>query len=229
VTAQFTPRKRLDRTLILPPLLIGTLGTVGAVALYILIPGFQPIELLLLLIVVGFGAAGYRQGIVRGAMTIVILYLATGIGATFYRIPAPYVSGIRRLFGLILAGDVVSSEVSKSIDRDSLALSFCLLTVVLWVAFEAISRASFRDTGLPRLGILDKLGGVIVHLAIGVLVASLLFNAIGYGRSRHVHNEALLRSRLNRVLSIHYNAQSFWFSGTPPPIYVYDLDLPRER
>lgn len=211
------------------PLLIGTLGTVGVIALYFLVPQLQLIELALLLVVVGFGAVGYMQRTVRGIMTAVFLYIATGVAAALYPIPAPYVGGIRRLFALIFAGDVASGELSKSVDRGSLALSFILLTAVLWVALEAIGRASFRDTHLPRLGILDNLGGAIVHLVIGVLVVSLLFNAIGYGRLRRVHDEALLRPTFNQVLHIHYSTQSFWFQGMPPPLYTYDLDLPRER
>jgi uncharacterized membrane protein required for colicin V production len=225
------PRKRSDKKSI-PPLLIGALGTVGAVALYLLVPGLQFIELVLLLVVVGFGAVGYMRGIVRGAMTIVLLYVATGIAATLYPIPAPYVAATGQFFALIFTGHALSGELdvsNQNVGGGSLALSFALLTVVIWVALEAIGRVASRDTSLPRLGILDNLGGVVVHLVIGTLVASLLFNAIGYGPSWRVHDKALLRRRFNQVLAIHYNAQSFWFPRTPPPIYVYDLDVPRER
>jgi hypothetical protein len=214
-------------------LLIGVLGTAGVVALYFLVPGVQIVDLALLLVVVAFGALGCAQGIVRGAMTAVMLYIATGMAATFYPVPAPYVGTIQRLFGLMFAGDTLRGDLGASIGenvtRDSLALSFGLLTVVTWVTLEAIVRTSFQDTHLPSLGILDNVGGFIVYLAIGALVASLLFNAIGYGRLRRVHNQALLRPRFNQVLTVHYTAQSFWFPERPPPIYVYDLDLPRER
>jgi uncharacterized membrane protein required for colicin V production len=232
MTVQFDkPRKRSDRKSI-PSLLIGALGTVGVVALYLLVPGFQFIELVLLLVVVGFGAAGYNRGIIRGAMTIALLYVATGVAATLYPIPAPYVAATGQFFALVFTGNALSGELdvaNQNVGGGSLAISFVLLTVVTWVALEAIGKVAFRDTSLPRLGILDNLGGVVVHLVIGALVASLLFNAIGYGQLRPAHNKALLRRRFNQVLSVHYNAQSFWFPRTPPPIYVYDLDVPRER
>ena len=232
MTVQFDkPRKRSDRKAI-PSLLIGALGTVGVVALYLLVPGFQFIELVLLLVVVGFGAAGYNRGIIRGAMTIALLYVATGVAATLYPIPAPYVAATGQFFALVFTGNALSGELdvaNQNVGGGSLAISFVLLTVVIWGALEAIGRVAFRDTSLPRLGILDNLGGVVVHLVIGALVASLLFNAIGYGQLRPAHNKALLRRRFNQVLSVHYNAQSFWFPRTPPPIYVYDLDVPRER
>ena len=206
---------------LVPPLILGTLGTVGVVTLYSLVPSFQTIDLVLLLIVVCFGAVGYTQGIVRGTMTIIILYVATGVAATFYRMAAPFVGAIQQVAALDLNAD------SVNMGHGTLALSFSLLTVITWVVLEAIGRLSFRDTSLPGLGTLDNLGSMLIHVVIGILVTSLLFNAIGYGRSRRVHDEALLRPRFNQVLYLHYTAQSFWFPSKPPPIYVYDLNLPR--
>lgn len=229
---QFKPRKRRVEQLI-PPLLIGALGTVGVVALYILVPGFQPIELPLLLIVVAFGAAGYVQGIVRGGMTALILYMATGIAAALYPILAPYVGATQHALALLFTGDLFGAErgthVDMTVDYNSLALSFILVTVILWIALEATMRASFRDTRLPSLGFLDNVGGLLVYLAIGFLVATLLFNALGYGPSRRAHDQALLRPWFNQALAIHYTTQAFWFPRQPPPIYVYDLHLSYER
>lgn len=228
MTAQFQPRRRTTRTPI-APLAIGALGTAGVVALFFLVPGVQFIDLALLLVVVGFGALGCKQGIVRGAMSAVMLYIATGAAATLYPIPAPYVGAMQRVLGLLLTGSTVTPDaggsISQNVNRNSLALSFALLAVLVWATLEALGRTSFRDTRLPRLGILDNASGFVVYVALGVLVASLLFNTLGYGRWRRVHNEALLRPRFNQVLTAHYATQSFWFPERPPPIYVYDLDL----
>jgi hypothetical protein len=237
VTPAHKPRKRLPKEAI-PPLIISTLGTVGAAALYYLIPGFQFMELALMLVVVGLSAVGYAQGLLHGVMTAVMLYVATGVAATFYRAASPYVHTILQALALLQQAAMsmvnphqsttpgIARMLGEGISHDTLAVSFCLLTIITWGALEAINRASFKDTSLPRLGILDNLGGVLVHLAIGILVASLLFNAIGYGQQRRVHNNALLRPTLNKVLYLYYTAQSFWFPKRPPPIYVYDLDLP---
>jgi len=225
VTAQYKPRRHLAQKAI-PPLILSALGTVGVVGLYFLVPGLQPIDIVLLLVVVGFSAVGYTQGILHGIMTIVMLYVATGVAATFYRMVTPYVGTIQWLLELPFTRNL---DTSPSVDYDTLALSFGLLAVIAWGALEVISRASFRDTSLPRLGMLDNLGGILTYLVVGILVASLLFNAIGYGQQRHVHDRALLRPGFNQVLYLHYTAQWFWFPRRPPPIYVYDLDLPREH
>jgi len=224
VTVQHKSRKRLTKEAA-PLLTLGTLGTVGVIVLYFLIPGFQPIELVLMLAVVGFSTAGYAQRIVRGVMAIPMLYIATGIAATFYRTVAPYVASIQRALALDF-----SPSTSPHVGRGTLAISFGLLTVVTWVVLETIGRVSFRDTSLPKLGILDNLGGVLVYLVIGVLVASLLFNAVGYGWPRIVRKAMLLRPIFSQVLHWHYTAQSFWFPRkSPPDIYVYDLGLLRAR
>jgi len=223
-TVQFRPRRRTDTKLI-PTLLISALGITGIVALFLLVPGVQFIELVLLAIVVGIVAMGYRRGIIRGIISVLFLYIATGIAATFYPIPAPYIAGIRQFLGRTSVGNAPPG----GLDGDSLAISFILVMLVIWIALEAIGHSASPDTSLPRLGILDNLAGAGVHLIAGVLVASLLFNAIGYGHLRLAHHKAVFRSRFNQVLTLHYGTQSFWFGESPPPIYVYDLDVPVER
>ena len=84
MTAIEKTRRRPSAKEVVPPLLLATLGSVGVVVLYLLVPGFQPIDLMLLLVVVGFVVAGYTRRIVRGVITIFILYLATAVAAALY-------------------------------------------------------------------------------------------------------------------------------------------------
>jgi uncharacterized membrane protein required for colicin V production len=229
VTVEFRTDKPSDSdTEWLPLLLIIFLGAIGIAVFHMSVARLQVIELLLLIIAVLFAAAGYKRGTIRGIMGIALLYFATGMAATLYPVPAPYVAGLRQLFSGQASGGE-THVASQYVDRGSLAISFVLLTILVWVVLEAIGRLAFPDTSLPKLGILDKLGGVFVHFLIGVWIVSLLFNAIGYGGSRSAHRKAFLRPGFNRILRIHYNAQAFWFPDKPPPIYVYDLDLPSER
>lgn len=225
---------------VLPPMIIGALGSAVVIALSFITPGFQLIELVVLLIAVAFSTAGYKQGIVRGIMTIAMLYFATAVAAALYRILAPYVAAFIQV-GVLLWETAVAtfSQTASSefdvasigqVNHDALAISFGLLAIIIWVVMDVIGRRYFQDTSLPSLGILDKLGGVIVYLVIGLLVASITFNTAGYGSLRHTHNKAVFRQSFNKVLYVHYQvAQSFWFPKSPPPIYVYDLDPSRGR
>jgi len=206
-------RKRSAKDLVVP-LTISVLGIAGIIVLKFLIPGLQPIEMALLFVAVGLCAVGYMQNIIRGIMSAAMLYVASGVAATFYQTTAPY----------------VGAPFGDEVNRNTLALSFGVLTAIIWITLEALGRTSFRDTKLPVAGILDNLGGLFIYLIIGVIVASLLFNSIGYGQlGRRAHNNAFLRPRFNQVLHLYYTTQSFWFPRRPPPIYAYDLDLPRGR
>lgn len=201
----------------IPPLLIGTLGIFGVAALYAL-ELVRPIEFVPLLIIVYAIAVGYSRRIVRGVLTIIILYIATTVAALLYRAAAPYTYAV---------GEVITFNLEASIEDavplGDQAFSFVLLTAIFWLILELIGRAIFQTPNLPQIGVLDNLGGVLIHLAVGILVASLMFNAIGYGRSRSQHDGASLRRTFNQVLYVHYSTQSFWFQS-PPPIYTYDLN-----
>lgn len=213
------PRRRRRVTTLIPSLILGVLGILGIAALRALNPDLQVIDLAMLLVVVAVVAWSWAQGILRGLMAGVSLYIATGIAATFYRPISPYVGAFQQAF----RGHLGASTVE--VDNGTLALSFCLLASVIWGVLGIFDRLAFRDTSLPALGILDKLGGMLIYLVVGILVASLLFNAFGYGGGRSVHDAAQLRPQLNQVLYLHYLTQSFWFPRRPPPLYVYDLRI----
>jgi len=207
MTGQDRAKKRSARQLV-PPLLIAFLGIAGSLAIFFLKGGFQPIELALMFILVAFSAWGYTQRTIRGIVALFFLYVATALAATFYIITAPY----------------VGAPFSDKVTPDILALSFVVLTVVAWVALELISRQFFKDLSLPALGVLDNLGGLCVYFVVGILVVSLLFNAMGYSdKFRRAHDRAFLRPQFNQVIRLWYASQSLWFSKNPPPIYVHDL------
>ncbi len=205
---------------LIPPLLIGTLGIFGVAALYALNMGFRSIEFVPLLIIVCAAALGYLRGIVRGILTTIILYISTAASALFYRAVAPYAHAVGELF----SPNFINASVEGGATRGSQAFTFVLLTVIFWFLLELIGKATFQTPDLPQIGILDKLGGVLVHLVVGVLAASLLFTAAGYGRARPRHDQAYLRRTFNQVLYLHYMTQSFWCGRNPPPLYTYDLN-----
>jgi len=213
MTAQPTLRRRAEKNPV-PSLIISVLGMAGILALKFFVLDLYLIEMALLLVVVGFCAIGCTQDIIRGLVSLAMLYIASGVAAVFYRAIAPF----------------VGAPFGGGVNYDILALSFGLLTVVLWGALEIIGRVTFRDTSIPALGILDNLGSLLIYLLTGVLAASLLFNTIGYGYwGYRAHDNASLRPAFNRVLYLHYTAQSFLFPRGLPPIYTYDLDAPREH
>ena len=202
-----------------PVLIIGIVGILGIIGLYQLNPNYQPVELLMMLIAVTVCALGYTRGIVRAVLTVVILYVTTGLSALLYRGVAPFVNAILQ----VISFSNLEASVDDPAGRGAQAFTFVLLAAVIWVILELFVRAFFQVTSLPEVGILDNLGGALVHIGIGILITSLLFSAYGYGRDRPIHDRALLRPQFNQVLYVLNSTQSFWFSD-PPPLYTYDLD-----
>jgi uncharacterized membrane protein required for colicin V production len=202
---------------LIPPLIIGTVGVFGVVALYYFIPKLQVIEFVPLLIIVGACAIGYLRCIIRGILSIVTVYIATVAAAFLYRAAAPFVNAILEVLSFNL-----ETSVEDLAPLGAQAFAFALITVFVWFMLELVRRATFQTPELPQIGILDNVGGLVVHLVLGVLIASLLFNTAGYGRSRPSHDQAYFRRTFNQVLYLHYTTQSFWFEA-PPPIYAYDM------
>jgi hypothetical protein len=205
-TVRHTPGKKKFN--IVPPLIISTIGILGLIALYFLVPLFQPLEMIALAVAVIFAAAGVTQDIVRGLMSAIMVYIATGVSALLHLPLAPYIGAP--------FGDRVTPMI--------IVISFWVLFLAVWIGLEAVGRALMRDTSLPRLHFLDNLGAMFIYLAIGLLMATLIFNSVGFTpRWRPMHDAAYLRPFFNDALFIHYQTQSFWFGGRPPALYVYDL------
>jgi hypothetical protein len=191
-----------------PPLLIGLLGTIGVVALFFMDRSFVFLDMVFLLVVVAFCTLGYLQRFLRGFLAFWFLYVASGIAATFYNFISPYV-------GAPFGG--VSNDLTR-------ALSFVILLLAIWIALEAISRALFKDTSFPKFGILDNLGGAFTYLIVGILFVALMYNALGYAQGMR-HPKIKLRPAFRQVITLHYTTQKIWFSRGKPLFYLYGLDL----
>jgi uncharacterized membrane protein required for colicin V production len=201
---QHEAKKKLSAKDLILPLLIGTLGVVGAVVAYLAVPGFLAVEVVLLMVIAIGAAIGYNRRIVRGLVTVPFLYAATGVATILYETTAPYIGAP--------FGDFREMEPPREIK----ALSFFVLMLVIWVALEAISHALFRDMSLPKLGLLDNLGGVLVHTLLGVLIAALVFNALGYSQYwRGGVAKGKLAPIFLQTLQTWYQLQSIWFERTP--------------
>lgn len=202
-------------------LVVAALSTIGIVVYYFVGPrDLRGMDIAMLLVIIAITAYGTMQTIIRGLLTVVGIYLATAIASTFYFVLTPYA----RTFLNLLSRVGLSRGPAGPVDTSALALSYAFVAVLLWIILELLFRAALPETHLASLGFVDRIGGALVYLVIGIAIAALLFNVIGYGVAGRIpHNRASLRPEFNQVMELIYQSQSFWFAGRPPAIYGYDM------
>lgn len=201
-------------------LIVAALGAVAIACYYVWGPrDLRGMDAALLFVVIAFAAYGTTESIIRGALTVAAVYLSTAMAGTFYAALTPYSrSLLNALAGLGLASPAVGNS-----DLPALALSFALAAGALWMILELLFRAALPGARLALLGFVDRVGGAVLYLALGVIVAALLFRLLGMGAAgRTAYSAAVLRPEFNRVTELVYQTQSFWFAGRPPVVYTYD-------
>lgn len=106
------------------------------------------LDVILGLVFAGGIAAGYRQGIIRQALSLGAIVCAI-ILATYLHVPlAAWLAFMRpRTRGIILE-----------------TAAFLLLVVGITIALEVIQRRTLRHSRLVSIGILDQIGGALVAL-----------------------------------------------------------------
>jgi hypothetical protein len=201
-------------------LVVATLGTIGIVAYAFLGPReLGGMDMAMLFVIVAITAYGTTENIIRGLLTALTVYLSTAIAGTFYTVLTPY----SRSFLNLLSRFNLSNPPVGAVDTSALAFSFAFAAVLLWLILEGLFRAALPETHLTFLGALDRVGGALIYLVIGIAVAALLFSVVGYGAAgRAAHDSASLRPEFNQVMDLVQQAQSIWFAGRPPAVYAYD-------
>ena len=201
-------------------LIVATLGTIGIVAYSFYGPReLRGMDMVMLFIILGITAYGSTETIIRGVLTAVSVYLSTAVASTFYTVLTPYARSI-----LNLLSDInLARPPVQPIDTSALALSFAFASTILWVVLESLFRAALPETRLVILGPLDRIGGTLLYLGIGIVAATLVFHVVGYGvAGRRPHDRADLRPEFNQAMDLIRQSQTIWFAGRPPAIYTYD-------
>ena len=125
----------------------------------------NPLDALIAFALLGGIVLGFLQGLVRMALGLLVLYIATVLAMTFYA----------------QGGRLIAYLSSGALPRpmnEALAFVFILLLFSLVVNF--ILSRTYKDTALPGLQQVDQLGGmvlgfVLVSVWIGLAIVALAF------------------------------------------------------
>ena len=115
------------------------------------------IDIIILVLLVAFGIGGLRKGLITEAATL----LGLGLG----------------LYGAFHFSDFTAEQLVKYVEIDPKymnVISFAVTFIVVSVLVYLLGRLVARLVKAINLGFVDKIGGFLVGLAKGVLIASLL-------------------------------------------------------
>lgn len=184
-------------------------------------------DLLIIAIFVGIAGAGFFVGVARTASSMVAVYLATVIAATFYQ----------RL------GDMMRSAMGSISTGAAYFTAFVFLFLGLSVLFTIVIVTTLRPTSQRRrFAILDNLGGatisiviafvaITMSLAITVIMIQAAVVASGdsstgaMGLLRRQMDASSLAPLFLRLLPFFTAAVRPWFPGGLPPILTEASNL----
>jgi uncharacterized membrane protein required for colicin V production len=139
----------------------------------------NPFDVLIVFALVGGSALGFVRGLMRMALSLVVLYVAAVLAMTFYVGLGRYLT---YMFGL-------SQAVAQS-------LAFVLILFLTTTLITFILRRTYRDTALPGLRQVDQLGGMVVGFFVSVIWIGFAILALAFVLAAPVSEEGGLHLSL---------------------------------
>jgi uncharacterized membrane protein required for colicin V production len=162
---------------------------------------------------------GFTRGLVRMAMSLLVLYVAAVLAMTFYGYLG---SWIRYLFGMPL-----------SICQGA---GFLLILVLVSAIINFVLRRTYKDTELPGVRQVDQLGGMAIGffvtsfwIGFSILVLAYFLGAPGVESRFHTNMLAYFRTSglipvFYKFLPIALASLRPWMpKGLPPGIFTFRL------
>jgi uncharacterized membrane protein required for colicin V production len=180
----------------------------------------NPFDFLIALALVGGVALGFVRGLVRMALSLVVLYVAAALAMVFH----PRVGmWINSMSGLPLA-------VSQG-------LAFLIILAALAMLLNFLLRRTYRETELPGIRQVDQLGGMVVGFILTVIWIGLCLVILAFMLSTPVTADDTFRLSMvayfqsSNLIPIFYKFLPIalatlrpWMpKGQPPDIFIFRL------
>jgi uncharacterized membrane protein required for colicin V production len=163
------------------------------------LPGWlNPFDFLILLALLGGAALGFVRGLVRMALSLLVLYVAAVVAMT-----AHVTAG--RWIGYI-------TSLPKTISQ---GLGFLLLLAVTAIALNFVLRKTYRDTELPGIRQIDQLGGMIIGFFLATIWIGFSILVIAF----------ILGTPFNEDSALRLNLIGFFQSSNLIPVFYKFLPI----
>ena len=180
----------------------------------------NPFDFLIVLALFGGVALGFVRGLVRMALSLIVLYVAAALAMVFH----PNLGGlINKMSGLPLA-------VAEG-------LAFLLILAAVAILLNFLLRRAYRETELPGLRQVDQLGGMVVGFVLTVIWIGLCLLVLAFMLSTPVTSDDTLRLSMvnyfqnSNLIPIFYKFLPIalatlrpWMpKGLPPDLFTFRL------
>jgi len=180
----------------------------------------NPFDVLIILALLAGVALGFVRGLVRMALSLLVLYLAAVAAMTLYTPLGNWLRYVARLPVSISQG-----------------LSFLFILALVSVAINFVLRRTYKDTELPGVRQVDQLGGMIIGfflsvvwigfsiLVIAYFLGASLGQEVGFQRVMIAYfRQSSLIPIFYRILPVTLATLQPWMpKGLPPDIFTFRL------
>jgi uncharacterized membrane protein required for colicin V production len=172
------------------------------------LPGWlNPFDVLIALALLGGIALGFIRGMIRMALNLIVVYVATVVAMSFYEVVG------RWIFYL------TDASASESLAD---ALAFLALLILTAVILSLLIRFFYKDTEFPGLRQIDQLGGLVIGFFLTAIWIGLALVAIAYvlgtagAGSEDFRENVLFYFRDSALIPIFYNFLPIAFATLKP-------------
>jgi len=180
----------------------------------------NPWDFVIVLALVGGVALGFVRGLVRMALSLVVLYVAAALALVFHMQLGRL---INQMSGLPLA-------VAQG-------LAFLLILAVVAILLNFLLRRAYRDTELPGLRQIDQLGGMAIGFVLTIIWIGLSLLVLAFMLSTPVTADDTFRQSMvyyfqsSNLIPIFYKFLPIalatlrpWMpKGLPPDLFTFRL------
>jgi uncharacterized membrane protein required for colicin V production len=133
----------------------------------------NPLDIIIIFALLGGVALGFVRGLIRMALNLLVLYVATVLAMAFY---VPFGEFLWNIFGLPQAANE--------------AIGFLLILLATTIAINFILHRTYKETELPGVRQIDQLGGMVIGffltciwIGLSITVLSFLLSSLDTGTS----------------------------------------------
>ncbi len=180
----------------------------------------NPFDFLIAVALVGGVALGFVRGLVRMALSLVVLYVAAALAMVFYPRVGTWIFQMSGLPVPVAEG-----------------LAFLLILAVVAILLNLLLHRTYRNTELPGLRQVDQLGGMVVGFFLTVVWIGLCLLALAFMLGTPVGEEGTTRVSMigyfqsSNLIPIFYRflpvasatLRPWMPKGVPPELFTFRL------